>query len=286
MCEFMWIDVHVHPLLVKELTDKRPELLQAADKVFDLRTSPQPLSTLQREMDLCGIERAVLLPVNCKKAHGCEMPSNQEVAEIVKKDSHRFVGFASIDPNTKEAALQELRQAHDQLDLKGLKLNPALQDFDPAGPSALDIYKEAEHLQMPVLVHTGITFSNRFSVMNNQPLLLDDVARKYPKLKICLAHFGWPWVLDAVTVAIRNPNVYLDTAGTFAGTPIESIRQITTLVPARLIENMLGEKLMFGSDFPRIEMNKMFAAVSSLPVRKDVLEAILQRNALTFLGEA
>jgi hypothetical protein len=33
-------------------------------------------------------------------------------------------------------------------------------------------------------------------------------------------------------------------------------------------------------------MNKMYAAVSSLSVRKDVLEAILQRNALAFLGEA
>jgi hypothetical protein len=282
----MWIDVHVHPLLIKELTDKRPLLLQAVDKVFDLRTSPQPLSTLQREMDICGIELAVLLPVSCKKAHGCEMPSNVEVAEIVKKDDRRFVGFASVDPNTAGDALQELRTAHDQLGLKGLKLNPALQDFDPAGSAALDVYKEAERLQMPVLVHTGITFSNRFSIGYNQPLLLDDVARKYPKLKICLAHLGWPWVLDAATVAIRNPNVYLDTAGSFVGTPIENIRQITTLLPARVIENTLGEKLMFGSDFPRIEMNKMFAAISSLPVRKDVLEAILQRNALAFLGES
>jgi predicted TIM-barrel fold metal-dependent hydrolase len=282
----MGIDVHVHPLLVKELTDKRPTLLEAADKIFDIRTSPQPLSTLQREMDLCGIERAVLLPVNCKKAHGCEMPSNQEISEIAKKDERRFVGFASVEPNAKEAALQELREAYDQLSLKGLKLNPALQDFDPAGSPALDIYREAERLGMPVLIHTGITFSSRFSIMHNRPLLLDDVARKHPRLKICLAHFGWPWVLDAVTVAIRNPNVYLDTAGTFAGTPMESIRQITTLIPARLIENTLGERLMFGSDFPRIEMNKMYAAISSLSVRKDVLEAILQRNALTFLGEA
>jgi predicted TIM-barrel fold metal-dependent hydrolase len=282
----MWIDTHVHPLLVKELTDKRPELLQAADKVFDLRTSPQPLSTLLREMDLCEIERAVLLPVNCKKTHSCEMPSNQDVAETVKKDSRRFIGFASVDPNAKEDAVQELRRAHDQLGLTGLKLNPALQDFDPAGTLALEVYKEAERLQMPVVVHTGITFSSRFSMRHNQPLLLDDVARKHPKLRICLAHLGWPWVLDAVTVAIRNENVYLDTAGTFAGTPLESIRQITALVPVRLIENTLAEKLMFGSDYPRIEINKMFAAISSLSLRKDVLEAILRGNALAFLGEA
>jgi predicted TIM-barrel fold metal-dependent hydrolase len=43
---------------------------------------------------------------------------------------------------------------------------------------------------------------------------------------------------------------------------------------------------MFGSDYPRIEINKMFAAVSALPLRKDVLEGVLRGNALAFLGEA
>jgi len=281
----MSLDVHVHPLLVKELTDNRPELLKAADKAFDLRTSPQPLSTLLREMELCEIDRAVLLPINCRKSQNCEMPSNQEVAEIVKRNSGRFVGFASVDPGTKEDALRELRQSHDQLGLIGLKLNPALQDFDPTGSAALEVYREAERLEMPILIHTGITFSNRFPVKYNQPLPLDDVARKFPKLRICLAHLGWPWVWDAVTVAIRNPNVYLDTAGSFAGTPVESARQITSLVPIRVIENVLADRLMFGSDYPRIEINKMYAAVSGLPLRKDVLEAILERNARTFLGE-
>ncbi len=281
----MSLDVHVHPLLVKELTDSRPQLLRDADKIFDLRTSPQPLSTLLREMDVCGIERAVMLPINCKKSHGCEMPSNQEVADIAGRNSARLVGFASVDPNMGDDALRELRRSRDQLGLRGLKLNPALQDFDPTGAQALKIFKEAERLEMPALIHTGITFSNHFSMRHNQPLPLDDIARQHPKLRICLAHIGWPWVWDAVAVAIRNPNVYIDTAGTFAGTPQESIRQITSLVPVRVIENALSEKLMFGSDYPRIEINKMFAAISGLPLRKDALDAILRGNALAFLGE-
>lgn len=285
LCVLMSIDVHVHPILVKELTDNRPELLRAVDRTFDLRTSPQPLSTLLQEMNLCGVERSVLLPVNCKKSQGCEMPSNQEVADIVTRNSGRFVGFASVDPNS-EDALQELRRSHDQLGLTGLKLNPASQDFDPTGSSAIRIYEEAERLQMPVMIHTGITFCNRFSMKHNKPLPLDDIARKHPKLRICLAHMGWPWVWDAVSVAIRNPNVYLDTAGTFAGTPLESVRQITSSIPVRFIENALSEKLMFGSDYPRIEVNKMFAAISGLPLRNDALESILRRNALAFLGEA
>jgi len=281
----MRLDIHVHHLLVKELTDSRPELLRSADEVFDIRTSPQPVSTLLGEMDLCGIERCVLLPVNCEKSHGCMLPSNDETAAIVGQHRARFVGFASVDPNTGRDALKELRRSHDELGLEGLKLNPALQGFDPLSPVALDLYVEAERLDMPVLIHTGITFSNRFTIGHNQPLPLDDIARNYPKLRICLAHMGWPWVWDAVTVAIRNPNVYLDTAGTFAGTPLESIRQITSLIPLRVIENTLGEKLIFGSDYPRIEINKMFAAVSDLSLRKETLEAILGDNALAFLGE-
>ena len=150
----------------------------------------------------------------------------------------------------------------------------------------MQVYDEAEKLELPVLVHTGLTFSNRFSIRYNQPLMFDDIARKHPRLRLCLAHMGWPWVLDAVAITVRNPNVFLDTAGTYAGTPSETIRQITSLVSGRIIENTLGEKLIFGSDYPRIEVNKMFAAVSMLPVREEIRQSILRENALSFLGES
>jgi predicted TIM-barrel fold metal-dependent hydrolase len=271
---------------VKELTDNRPDLLRDARELFDLRTLPQPISTLFAEMDLCDIDVAVLLPINCEKSHGSRMPSNDEVADLVKRNGKRVIGFASVDPNMEEAALTEMKRAHDQLGLEGLKLNPAMQEFDPTGTAALKVYKEAERLDMPILVHTGLTFSNRFSIKHNQPLQYDDIARKHPKLRICLAHMGWPWVLDAVTVAIRNPNVYLDTAGTYAGTPAETVQQVTSLIPARMIENSLGDRLLFGSDYPRIEENKMFEAISSLSIRQETLQAILGENALEFLGES
>ncbi len=282
----MRIDVHVHPLLVKELTDKRPDLLRDARELFDLRTSPQPISTLLAEMDLCKIELAVLLPINCEKGYGSRMPSNDEVGELVKGNGKRLVGFASVDPNMDQEALSELLRAHDQLGLKGLKLNPAMQEFDPSGTAALKIYEEAERLDLPILIHTGLTFSNKFSIKHNQPLQYDDIARKHPRLRLCLAHMGWPWVWDAVAVAIRNPNVYLDTAGTYAGTPVETVRQITSLISTRVIENALGDRLMFGSDYPRIEENKMFDAISALPIRQETMEAILGGNALKFLGES
>lgn len=281
----MRVDVHVHPVLVKELIDSRPSLLEDARELFDLRTAPQPLSTLLDEMDLCEVERSVLLAVDCPKLHGSKMPSNDEVANLVRQNGSRFIGFGSVDPDSNQNALTEMKRAKDQMGLRGLKLNPALQEFDPGSASALELYKEAERLEMPILIHTGITFSNRFSIEHNTPLIYDDIARKHPKLKICLAHMGWPWLWEAVTVTIRNPNVYLDTAGTYAGTPAEHVRQITSTLSSRVIENVLGKRLMFGSDYPRIEMNKMFDAVTGLPIGRDALAAILGGNALTFLGE-
>jgi len=281
----MSIDVHVHPLMVKELTDKRPSLHQDARELFDLRTNPQPLSTLLDQMKVCRIEHSILLPLDCQKIHGSKMPSNDEVAGLVKQRGKELIGFASVDPDTKRTALIEMKRCKDQLGLRGLKLNPAMQGFDPASPQAMEVYEEAERLDMPILIHTGLTFSNRFSIQHNQPIVYDEIARKHPKLKVCLAHMGWPWVWDAVSVAIRNPNVYLDTAGTYVGTPVEHLRQVTSTLSSRVIENVLGERLMFGSDYPRIEMNKMFDAVASLPIRSETLQAILGENALAFLGE-
>jgi predicted TIM-barrel fold metal-dependent hydrolase len=280
----MRIDVHVHPILVKELTDNRPKLLEDARELFDLRTAAQPLSTLLDEMDVCEIDRAVLLALECPKLNDSKMPSNDEVASLVRQNGKRFVGFASVDPDSNKA-LVEMKRTKDQLGLKGLKLNPALQEFDPTSHAALEVYKEAERLEMPIIVHTGMTFSNRFSIQHNHPSIYDDIARKHPKLNICLAHMGWPWLWEAVMVAIRNPNIYLDTAGTYVGTPVEHVRQVTATLSARVIENVLGERLMFGSDFPRIEMNKMFDAIMGLPIRRDALAAILGGNVVSFLGE-
>jgi uncharacterized protein len=140
---FMRLDVHVHPVLVKELTDSRPSLLQDARQLFDLRTAPQPLSTLLDEMDVCEIDRAVLLALDCPKLNGSKMPSNDEVASLVKQNSPRFIGFASVDPDSKQNAVAELKRAKDQMGLRGLKLNPALQELDPASDAAVEVYKEA-----------------------------------------------------------------------------------------------------------------------------------------------
>ena len=47
------------------------------------------------------------------------------------------------------------------------------------------------------------------------PLLMDEVAMRYPDLKIIMAHLGHPWTVDTAVVVRKHPNVYADISGLF-----------------------------------------------------------------------
>ena len=124
----MKIDFHTHPVLIQEMVDKYPNYARMAREVFQIGNNFQPLETFHLQMDVAGIDRSVLLPIDCERARGDAVSSNEQVAELCSI-SHRFVGFASVDP-LKDGAVKELEHAINQVGLKGLKLDPALQDFD------------------------------------------------------------------------------------------------------------------------------------------------------------
>jgi predicted TIM-barrel fold metal-dependent hydrolase len=116
--------------------------------------------------------------------------------------------------------------------------------------------------------------------------LLEDVACDFPKLKLVIAHMGWPWVLESVALALKYPNVYLDTSCLYADTPREFIEYVfTKQVPITLIERSLNRKIVFGSNYPRIETHKMVTAVKNILHDPDVVMNIFFNNASELLGE-
>jgi len=278
------IDVHAHPVLVKEVLERDPELLRYVHEIFNLTTDPQPIETFIREMGISGISKAVLLAIDCETVHGCCLPSNKHVAELVKKNSERFVGFASVDPNKGARAAKELKTAVRDLGLSGLKLNPSLQEFVPNDKSAYPVYEAAQDLKIPVLFHAGMTWRPKNRLKFSDPRLLDDVAIDFPDLKIIIAHFGFPWVWETAVLAMRHPNVYIDLANTYTGTALEHLKLVLTeIIPQRILERFLADKILFGSDYPRIEADKMAIAVKQLPISEEIKRKILWENAAKLL---
>jgi predicted TIM-barrel fold metal-dependent hydrolase len=278
------IDFHVHPVLVREMIARYSDLERACREVFYCGNAFQPLETMFLEMDLVGIDRAVIVPIDATTSRNATIYTNEQIAELCSF-SDRFIGFASVDPH-QASAPDELSRAVQELGLKGLKLHSGIQEFQPDDRKLYPIYEKAASLQIPILFHAGMSWEPRSKLKLGHPLTFEDVAADFPQLKIVLAHLGWPWVVDAVALALKYPNVYLDTSALYFDNPKDFLAYaMTQQVPLTVFERSLRHRLVFGSDNPRIEIKSMARAVRSLGLSENTLELIFRVNAETLLGE-
>ena len=96
---------------------------------------------------------------------------------------------------------------------------------------------------------------------------------------------GWPWVLDTVALLLKYPNVYCDTAGHVLGSVKEFVHfELAMQIPISTVENSLRNKLVFGSDYPRLWIKTMVDAVKSLGLSEECLNLIFRKNAEKLLN--
>jgi hypothetical protein len=198
--------------------------------------------------------------------------------------SPRLIGFASVDPH-RPTAVEELRYAIETLGLRGLKLAPAMQEYFPDDPKVFPVYKAAQELNIPILFHAGMSWEPGSKLKFGHPLRFEDVAASFPRLNIVLAHLAWPWVVEAVALALKYPNVHLDTSALYFDNPVDFLHYaMTQQVPLTVFERSLRKQILFGSDNPRIEIKAMAKAVRSIGLSSEMLELVFYGNAERLLG--
>jgi predicted TIM-barrel fold metal-dependent hydrolase len=278
------IDFHTHPVMIQELVRRDESLAQAVREVFGLLFPPQPLEIFLRELAAAGIDRAVLLALDCTSAHGCRIPDNETVAELAGKHE-QFLGFASVDPGLPDAPKQ-LERAIRSLGLRGLKLDPALQRFLPNDRErAFPLYAACGELGIPVLLHAGLSWAPSGQARYANPTLLEEALQEFPRVRFVLAHFGWPWVGEALMLALKYRNLSLDTSVVFARTPGEALRQVLAgQVGLPVLEGSLPDQLLFGSNYPRQDIRRAVRGVRSLGLSPALEERLFQGNAARLLG--
>ena len=190
---------------------------------------------------LADVDRAVVLAFNAPAA-GFVVP-NDYVAAYVARDPARLIGFGAVDPSS-GSAVDELERMKSDLGLVGCKLGPIYQNVDPLGPDFLRVCEALERLELPMLIHQGTTFARAGSLLQARPILLDEIALRYPKLKIVIAHLGHPWFDEAIAVVRRHPHVYADISA------LVSRRWLLYQALVSAIEYRVEHKLLFGTDFP------------------------------------
>lgn len=248
----MIIDVHCHVWEEQYLSeDLRTILTGVAKRLnFDLNlilnAGPERLVS---EMDDAGIDKTVILGLDYEYLFKGKV-SYKEYNDIVKSYTNeypdRLIGFAGIDPRRGKEAIVELERCIEEFGFKGVKLWP-LTGFYPDDVQFYPFYERVEDLGVTILCHTGLGPTKTY-LKYNRPMYVDTVAVDFPNINIIMAHMGDPWVNEAIAVAAKNPNVYLDISGLepfFKNAPLVFFQNIFEAKMSCGIE-----KILFGSDWP------------------------------------
>lgn len=278
------IDIHVHA----EVSCNDPEdpifaeFLDASTRYFktDRRrpTIPETIAHY-RERDI-GF---VMFTVDMEAGTGIRRIRNEEVAEAAAANSDIMMAFASIDPHKGKLGVIEARDLVEKHGVKGFKFHPPLQDFDPSDRMAWPLYELIDHYKLPAIFHTGhsgmgtgMPGGGGIRLRYGQPMLVDEVAVSFPDMKIILAHPGWPWTDESLSMALHKPNVFIDLSG---WSPKYFPPQIV-----RYANGQLGHKFLFGSDFPLIPPDKWIEAYDQAGFKPELRDRILKGNAASLLG--
>jgi len=176
------------------------------------------------------------------KATGVWVP-NEVIADYVAQYPEKLTGWASVDPNEPDC-VEQLEHAVGSLGLRGLKLGPAYQHFDPTDRHHWPLFATAQRLGIPVIWHQGTTFPSQAKLRVSSPLALEDVAMEFPELRMIVAHLGHPWEEDLVALIRKSPNVYAD----ISACHYRPWRYWQAMATAH--EYGVTHKLLLGSDFP------------------------------------
>lgn len=278
------IDIHAHPYFIDRVCT--PDVLERQRTVTGYyKHNPFDYRMIENQMRVARVDKMVLHPLDLTSTHGFALCTNEQVRQIVDERPDLFMGFASVDP-MKEGAAEELIYAFENLGLMGLKLHPSRQRFFPDDERLEPLYRICDERNKPIMFHAGVSTQPGTWSKYAYPMHFEKVALDHPGLRICLAHFGWPWVREVCMLMMKYPNIYTDTALVYMDSAAEMYQQLFTVDMGKYwVDRSFRHQVMFGSDDPGLEQVRMSRALRhDMPWREQTIGLVMGINALEFLG--
>jgi len=255
---------------------QHPTLRHLQDPIFDsLRrwtktpapTQEVPLAETLAAMDKAGVAKSL---ISAWVAPRNVMISNDEVASFVSGGTGRLVGVGSVDISKPLAAVREIRRCVDELGFKAIRVLPWLWELPPTDRRFYPVYVACCELGIPFCTQIGHTGPLMPSEVG-RPIYLDQVALDFPELVIVAGHIGYPWTDEAIAIATKHENLYIDTSA-----------YTVKRYPASLVEFMRGSgrtKVLFGTNYPMIMPDKALEGLDDLGLDEGAKSLFLGGNA-------
>jgi predicted TIM-barrel fold metal-dependent hydrolase len=247
------IDTHIHVV---------PPNLPGVGPLDPLLEGPREdlATTLRRQMESAQVTQALAM------GQLSNDPADPLGVHTTLEISRNVLGLFAVgvaDPmRTESEHFQCVDRDLTNKPIRALKIYLGYLHFGPNHPNYLPYYELAAQHRLPVLFHTGDTYSPRAKLRFANPLLVDDVAVDFPQVSFVLAHFGNPWLREAAEVVYKNFNVWADLSGLVVGDALmfqnETHRDLLADTLHRVAEAYRyaerPNRFLYGSDWPLVPM--------------------------------
>ena len=228
-------------------------------------------ATLVARMDELGID-TLMLPT-------CELPKGagpldfesfaarpEELAQLTASHPGRFVGTWSLDPSHSMEGVRRAAEALANPQIVALHIHTHSWDRRFDHRDFYPYYALASEHGVPVLMQAGSS-GGRMPSECGKPIGIDRPALYFGDVAFVLSHTGWPWVDEALAMAIKHPNVYI---GTATYPPHHWSAELL-----RFISGAGRGKTLFGTGFPVTGHRHVFKRLDALDLKEEARERLL-----------
>jgi len=293
----MWAPIVGTPEIIRQAVEHFPERMLGYLRVFfkrtptreeiaQLRAFEQTEEQLLAALDAAAITRSLITGFDEATSAGDTFMTNEVIAPLAEKYPERFIPFAGADVLKGMEAVREVEHWVKDRGFRGLSLRPFMIGLPADDRRYYPFYAKCVELNVPLSIHTSANWSIMSVNDLGHPRHIETVAIDFPELKIIMSHGGYPWVLEAVLLAWKYPNVYLELAAhrpKYFATPGTGWEPLL-----RFGQSTIQDKVLFGSGWfllgrPPAQVLGEFRA---LPVKPEVMEKWLWRNAQALLDRS
>jgi predicted TIM-barrel fold metal-dependent hydrolase len=260
------IDFHTH-YFPEKVVEKAMSTLTAAAPDVKPHTDGT-LNGLKDSMKRAGIELSLNLPL----ATSAESTRGLNRWAALNNKAPVY-SFGSIHPDCPDP--DDMLAWVKEMDLKGVKMHPEYQAFNVLEPRLCGIWEACIKHDLFVLIHGGgdVAFDPPY---RSCPSDFSELLRRFPGLKLVIAHFGSWEMWDEVERELIGSSAYLDLAFT------PGILEDEKLVS--MIRTHGAGKVLFGTDSPWRDQAAEIAKVDSLPLSEKEKSLIFYENAAQILA--
>lgn len=181
-------------------------------------------------LDYYGIDKACIS--NSRSLRYNFVEGNDIILKAIRKYPKRLLGYVVVNPWFGENAVKEIKRRILEDGMIGLKLHVSHTKISYHSSLYDPIFEVASDLDVPVLIHCYDGGSSA-----------DRVADKHYRVKLILGHMGGADWFDAILVAEKHSNIYLEIC--------------SSIIEKGLIENAVkrigAERVLFGTDMPLLD---------------------------------